>query len=53
MKPTSPALQYPIVFGTFTEWRAMQMLRTYQVTSILSTTSEEDREALEQFVFDE
>lgn len=44
--------RHPLVFGTITDWRAMQMLKTFQATSIMCTTDAEQRECLEHYVFD-
>ena len=50
---STSAYGYPIVFGTFSNWKAYQMLRTYQFTSALVAGNNEDRQNLVDHVFDD
>ena len=49
----SQVFDYPLVFGTISNWKVMQMLRTYQFTTILCASSDEDRKNLIEWLFDD
>ena len=44
---------YPLVFGTFSNWKVYQMLRTLQFASVLVANKAEDRQGLVDHVFDD
>lgn len=47
-------LNQPIIFGSFSDWRAFQMLRTYQFACIIAAQNNpEERQCLIDFVFDD
>ena len=47
------ARDYPVVFGTFSQWRAYQALRLYQFITAASVHNGLDRSTLNDFLFDE
>ena len=46
------SFDYPVIFGTFSNWKAYQMMRAHQFSSVLVATTNEDRRYLVEHVFD-
>ena len=47
------ARNFPVVFGTMTQWRAYQALKLYQYITAASVHNGLDRSTLNDYVFDE
>lgn len=47
------AFKIPMIFGTFTNWRVFQMIKTHQFTSIISAATDKERKQLLSKVFDD
>lgn len=47
------ASKIPLIFGTFTSWKVFQMIKTHQFTSIISASTDKERTALLNKVFDD